>query len=327
MTDTNRFNTIESTQDDHSWQTTEHVEPPESIEYEASPLDAVFERLASLHTIKASDIHSIGEIPPSSQTIIPSYFPTQVTRIIDRIPFVKDGRMVHNIQQTAVSFISTIFRPDSPDTMALLQQISAFLEGAPVSMSENISLLLTDLITSTIYLPPGTEFTMLDLADAFVEVWGEQLINSIIAVPDAVFQDIFGCPIQGTNIADLSAHIWITTVSASPPNFDIAIEDCENACFKPKLTQEVVQGFVDSLPKVSVDSLELDARECGICREPYGEVSGSEPEEAVKLPCGHVLGKLCLTVMVGSWRHQSCPLCRRPIALFPETPLSNLLDF
>ena len=334
MTDASRLNAIESAQDDQNWQITVHTGPPEPIEYEESPLDQVLKRLRSLQTINgplqtinASEVQSSGEIPTSSQTSIPSYFPTEIVQIIERIPFVIDGTTVHNIQQSAVFLFSTIFRPDSPDSMAVLQQIGALMDRLPTSKSELVSQMLLNLITSTIYLDPGTEFTLLDLADAFVIDFGQNLLNSIVAIPDAVLQEIFGCPIQGTNIADMFSHIWITTVSASPPEFTVELEECESNCFKPKLTKEFVGRFVDSLPKVAVDSLDVDERECGICREPYGEVSASEPEEAVKLPCGHVLGKECLTVMIASWRHQSCPLCRRTIALFPETPLSRLLDF
>lgn len=311
MPDTNHFHTFETAQNDGTWRMNAYTAP---------------ERLASIEIIPADDVLSLNPIPTGALTTIPSHFPTQIAQIIEPIPFVKDGTALHNMRQTAVSLISAVFCPESPDKVALLQQIAAFLDYAPSGFSQNISRLLSSLISTTICLDPGDEFTIRDLLDSAEETWVNQFIISILAVPDVVSQDIFGYPISGTHIVNMFAHIWVTVVAASSPSFDIELEDCSYSCYKPKPTKEVFQRFMDSLPKVSVDSLEVDARECGICREPYAEViDDREPEEAVKLPCGHVLGKACLTVMIESWHHRTCPLCRRSIALLPKTPLSDFL--
>ena len=78
--------------------------------------------------------------------------------------------------------------------------------------------------------------------------------------------------------------------------------------------------FVNSLSEVSKADLEKDS-ECAICRGIYGEnvsMDSGKPEEPVRLPCGHVFGRLCLQVLLspkadGGWEHRICPLCRREI--------------
>ncbi|MCJ1466258.1 hypothetical protein MMC07_004877 [Pseudocyphellaria aurata] len=72
-----------------------------------------------------------------------------------------------------------------------------------------------------------------------------------------------------------------------------------------------------SCSKIETSSLAEDARLCPICMEAYdttttaatGSSEPPEPEYAVQLPCGHVMGRACFRhwLMGGS---MTCPLCR-----------------
>ena len=59
----------------------------------------------------------------------------------------------------------------------------------------------------------------------------------------------------------------------------------------------VFKKFVDQLPRASdiPASLEPYDSECPICQEEYETARpGSEPESAIKLACGHMMGSDCL---------------------------------
>ncbi|KAG6986547.1 hypothetical protein G7Y79_00078g100010 [Physcia stellaris] len=319
MTDTNRITTTESSQDAQTWQPTTHTEPPEPIEHEPSRLNAIIEHLYTLETIDPSEIHLLGAIPPNSQTIIPSYFPPQITALITPIPFIQDGNLVHNLQQTAVSLISTIFPPHPPPIpnrrLPRAGTAQHIRKPQPLAHGSN----------HRDHLHCPKDRVPAPRSRRRVPAWlGPEPDRLPPRCPGRRVQGGVWVSDPGRNIANLMDHVWITTVSQSPPNFDIEIEECENRCYKPAFTAEMVRGFVEALPKVDVKGLEVEDRECGICREVYGE-GEAEGEEAVRLGCGHVLGEKCLGIMIGDWKQRSCPLCRRPIALFAETPLSKLL--
>ncbi len=63
---------------------------------------------------------------------------------------------------------------------------------------------------------------------------------------------------------------------------------------------------------MAVNDLLEDCRTCGICREIYN--TGEEPEQAYLVgPCGHVVGRTCLSKWVmpeGRRPNKTCPLCR-----------------
>lgn len=55
---------------------------------------------------------------------------------------------------------------------------------------------------------------------------------------------------------------------------------------------------------------------CHICEEPY--LSTENPEMAIKLACGHIVGATCLLrwlTPLSEQRQNSCPFCRRPLLL------------
>ena len=83
-----------------------------------------------------------------------------------------------------------------------------------------------------------------------------------------------------------------------------------------------VTDFIASLPTVNVEDLAHDDRACPICRGEYGEAGSmldGEAEGAVRLPCTHVFGGSCLTVLLRpkpeGWGEKLCPLCRREVPL------------
>ncbi|CAF9931635.1 MAG: E3 ubiquitin-protein ligase hrd1 [Alectoria fallacina] len=65
--------------------------------------------------------------------------------------------------------------------------------------------------------------------------------------------------------------------------------------------------FVDKLPDISLSDIPKDSRSCNICMDPYG--STENPENPVRLPCGHVIGRSCIARWLTT--NNSCPLCRR----------------
>ena len=66
------------------------------------------------------------------------------------------------------------------------------------------------------------------------------------------------------------------------------------------------ENFLDQLPDISLDDIP-NATDCNICMEPFG--STEDPESPVQLPCGHVMGRKCISRWLET--SNSCPLCRR----------------
>ncbi|PMD22979.1 hypothetical protein NA56DRAFT_81552 [Hyaloscypha hepaticicola] len=66
---------------------------------------------------------------------------------------------------------------------------------------------------------------------------------------------------------------------------------------------------VSSLPKVSLENLDDDDRNCAICKDEFGVVfQDKKSEHPVRTPCGHVIGSECLTIWLSN--HNTCPSCR-----------------
>lgn len=64
--------------------------------------------------------------------------------------------------------------------------------------------------------------------------------------------------------------------------------------------------FVDQLPGMNLKDLPKDSS-CNICMDPFS--STEDPELPVRLPCGHVIGRNCISKWLAT--SNSCPLCRR----------------
>lgn len=82
--------------------------------------------------------------------------------------------------------------------------------------------------------------------------------------------------------------------------------------------------FVDQLPDITLDDLPADSRSCHICLDSYGS-----PENPIRLPCGHVVGRSCISRWLAT--SNSCPLCRRVLfarnAAASETEIRALLEW
>ena len=94
----------------------------------------------------------------------------------------------------------------------------------------------------------------------------------------------------------------------------------------PNVTPNAAK-YLSELQPIAVNDLPQDSRICAICKEPYN--SDKDPEQACKVgPCGHVLGRTCLSTWVmpaGSRPNKTCPLCRA--ALFEDDTPDPSEDF
>ena len=80
----------------------------------------------------------------------------------------------------------------------------------------------------------------------------------------------------------------------------------------PAPSQQQGQKFLDELPDVEMKDLQQNEEEgatCHICTEVFDNGTRAGAEAAVKLPCGHVLGRKCMSRWLGT--NNSCPMCRR----------------
>lgn len=115
--------------------------------------------------------------------------------------------------------------------------------------------------------------------------------------------------------------------SLGPPA--LPIEESQAGDVPAPLSTTWVKELVDQLPAIDFHDLPNDSHACDICMEPFD--STDEPEQPVKLPCGHVMGRNCITKWLAS--SNTCPLCRRILvdheAFNPpltETELMDLLE-
>ncbi|KAK0511123.1 hypothetical protein JMJ35_006675 [Cladonia borealis] len=94
----------------------------------------------------------------------------------------------------------------------------------------------------------------------------------------------------------------------------------------PNVTPNAAK-YLSELQPIAANDLPQDSRICAICKEPYN--SDKDPEQACKVgPCGHVLGRTCLSTWVmpaGSRPNKTCPLCRA--ALFEDDTPDPSEDF
>lgn len=90
-----------------------------------------------------------------------------------------------------------------------------------------------------------------------------------------------------------------------------------------------VKGILQKLPRVEISWLEADDLKCSICQSEYGKERGDKtksasdsdqmlpddesPESPVRLPCGHLLGDLCIYRWLEEPQPASCPLCRHKL--------------
>lgn len=78
-----------------------------------------------------------------------------------------------------------------------------------------------------------------------------------------------------------------------------------------------VRDFIGTLPIVPLKDFD-DGEVCGICRETFADLAGSELP--LQLPCTHVFSDKCLVDLLGPrsegfWEDNLCPVCRQEIPL------------
>ncbi len=117
--------------------------------------------------------------------------------------------------------------------------------------------------------------------------------------------------------------------SLGPPA--LPIEEFQAGGVPALLSTTSVREIVDQLPAINLEDLPDDSHACDICMEAFE--STDEPEQPVKLQCGHIMGRNCIAKWLES--SNTCPLCRRVLvdvdheAFDPpltETELMNLLE-
>ena len=93
----------------------------------------------------------------------------------------------------------------------------------------------------------------------------------------------------------------------------------------------MAEAFLDGLPRVRRGVLGRQDQRCSICMEDYGTTPSANGiiERAVRLPCHHVLGSMCISSWVsspaqGGAGNNTCPLCRHELfqTEHPLTPFS-----
>lgn len=266
---------------------------------------------------------------PPGPIRVPVYFPDEITNMIHMIPLVMVDNKLRDIQKKLVEFISVAFDPHSSDSMALLHQFALFLRQAPLSFSQDVGKLFMLIVMVSPRLMAGETVSLHELAQQIHPPWKNGFLSYLSTVPNATLEEIFGLPLTADYLLHLVSYM---EARAQGSYIGLYFDYCESELHKPQPSPAVVEKLIQSLPGVPLSDLAEDDRSCGVCRGHYGERGNflnDEPEEPVKLPCGHHFGKSCITVVLSpepaGWAHTCCPLCRQPIALLPVTPLGKIL--
>lgn len=87
---------------------------------------------------------------------------------------------------------------------------------------------------------------------------------------------------------------------------------------------KMIDDFLGKLPRIGLDELEKDSR-CMICQHEYGLENSDadtieEAEEAVRLPCGHLAGRSCISTWLQPDKGDSCPMCRKKFFVVAPWP-------
>ena len=95
----------------------------------------------------------------------------------------------------------------------------------------------------------------------------------------------------------------------------------------------MAEAFLNGLPRVGRGILERQDQRCSICMEDYGTTPAANGiiERAVRLPCQHVFGSVCISDWVsspvqGGAGHNTCPLCRHELFQIEHPLMSPSLD-
>ena len=266
------------------------------------------------------------------RTSIPQNFPIPISQIIGHLPLF-DTQTGHNVQQLAVDFINATFAADNPADMEILQRIGALLKLGPPDMHKDIARSFVYMLRRVRGWNSGQTFTVGEFL-AFHENlyrWKSWLGSFLKDLPDDIISTALGVPLHVADLFHVLHHLQVNVGDDS--NFTLTLTRCADPFFSGKPSSAKVEKFVGALPRVDVGSLADDDRDCAICRGPYGapgSMLNGEPEGAVRLPCSHVFGELCVRVMLGpkpeGWGQRLCPVCRREVPVYPGMRPSGLRE-
>ena len=273
----------------------------------------------------AAEEYNPGDLPPG--------FPMQLGRLIRHIPH-DGGPRCRPIRKFAVGLITLPYGSGSPENIQLLQQLAAFVAQVPPDIFSEMEKIVTELVLRCMGAHNSVDFELGHYIQELPFELGRQFMDWLTGIPDQVVEDIFGVQITGVDLRHLLHHTFITVIKGPEVEVSIMLQACEcDFGYRKKICAKTVQKFIDSLPDVPLDSLAEDDRNCGICRGAYKQdpslLNGS-PETAMRLPCGHVFGELCLTVLLSpkpdGWAHRLCPLCRALVPVLSKSPLGDILQ-
>ena len=88
---------------------------------------------------------------------------------------------------------------------------------------------------------------------------------------------------------------------------------------QPLESVQCCSKFIHNLSTVKLEDMDKDDRKCMICLENF--YKGKDDEQAVRLPCTHIIGKRCLIRNINPLQllHPTCPYCRQDI--HPQLPV------
>ena len=259
-----------------------------------------------------------------SPVSIPLHFPISVSQIIRQLPLF-DAETGHNLQKVAVDFINATFAAENPADMHILQRIGSFLALGLGDMHRDIARTFVYMIRRVRGYKNGQTFAIGDMLQfhAYLYLWKGRFGSWLKLLPQDLIGRTLGVPVNAESLLHVLWHIRVNVGEGI--DFTLTMTYCTTLFYSGNPSFPKVKEFVASLPTIGVDGLADDDRECAICRGPYGELGSmlnGDPEGAVKLPCSHVFGKLCLTILLGpkpeGWGQRLCPLCRQEVPLHPK---------
>lgn len=131
--------------------------------------------------------------------------------------------------------------------------------------------------------------------------------------------------IEYRDILDYAANL-LASVGGDIDRLREGDSDGEEGSRGFQFTASQVEDFVQTLVRVDVSTLQTDEANCSICKLEYGAQRGGtssepvsnsdqgwpgedDPEEPVKLSCGHIFGEWCMKTWLLE-QPASCPTCR-----------------
>ena len=281
------------------------------------------------HVMLADPLAGLAALPwhqaiTVDPTSIPPHFPASISHIIRQLPLF-DAETGHNFQKLVVDFVNATFAAENSADMDILRRIEALLALGSSDTHLDIGRTVVYMMRRVCRWTSGKDFTIGELLEfrGYRSLWTSQLSSWMKNLPEDVVGKALGLPMTAMDVDHVLYHLQVNVGDGVA--FTMTMDECIEPFYSGNHSFETVKGFVESLPMVNIDNLPHDDRACAICRGPYGEpgsMLNGDPEGAVKLPCSHVFGKLCLTVLLGpkpeGWAQRLCPVCRQEVRLYPS---------